>query len=191
MVRFVCIYRLVMAEKQRSPYDKLARRRRGFQAASALVAPQVQKAAEGHGFVVSRLLTNWPEIAGENLASITRPVRVSHSRGFLGATLTVLTNGPSAPLVEMQLPQLRERVNACYGYHAVQKIVLTQTSATGFAEGQAEFFHAPPAVPKPDPQAEKDARRIAAGFDDPRLADAMARLALNISSRKSRKDNEC
>lgn len=184
-------YRSDMAEKQRSPHEKVARRGRGFRVASALVAPQVKNAAEGRGFAVSRLLTNWPEIAGEDLARITRPVRISHSRGFLGATLTLLTDGPSALLVEMQLPQLRERVNACYGYNAVQKITLTQTSATGFAEGQAQFTPAPQAAPKPDQQAQAHARRIAAGFDDPRLAAAMVQLALNITSRTSRKDNKC
>ena len=43
------------------------RRRRGFEAASSLLAERVQKAAEGRGFAVSRLLTHWPEIAGDKL----------------------------------------------------------------------------------------------------------------------------
>ncbi|MGR3522662.1 MAG: DciA family protein, partial [Paracoccus sp. (in: a-proteobacteria)] len=67
------------------------RRRRGFEAASSLLAERVQKAAEGRGFAVSRLLTHWPEIAGDKLAGLTRPVRISHGRGSFGATLTLLT----------------------------------------------------------------------------------------------------
>lgn len=191
MLCFGVSYRSDMAEKQRSPNGKHARRGRGFRVASILVAPQVKNAAEGRGFAVSRLLTNWPEIAGTDLARITRPVQIKHSRGFLGATLTLLTDGPSAPLVEMQLPQLLERVNACYGYNAVQKITLTQTAATGFIDGQAQFSHTRQSSPEPDHQAQANARQIAANFDDPRLAEAMAKLALNISSRTSRKDNEC
>lgn len=167
------------------------RRRRGFEAAASLLADRVQKAAEGRGFAVSRLLTHWPEIAGEKLAALTRPVRISHTRGGFGATLTLLTTGPVAPMVEMQLPQLRERVNACYGYNAVQKIVLTQTAASGFAEGQAQFAPAPRREAEPDPKAQARAQDVAAQFDDPVLAEAMARLALNLSSRKNRKDISC
>lgn len=178
-------------DRTRNPY---ARRRRGFQQASTLLADRVQKAAEGRGFAVARLLTHWPEIAGDRLAAMTRPVRISHARGGFGATLTLLTSGPVAPLVEMQLPQLRERVNACYGYNAVQRIVLTQTAATGFAEGQAVFAAVPPVPVPPDPAVRKAAREIACQFDDPDLAEAMARLALNIATkrpRNHRKDFPC
>ena len=109
------------------------RRMRGFEPAAKLVAAPVQSASEGRGFAVTRLLTHWAEVAGEQLAPITRPVKISHSRGGFGATLTLLTTGPVAPMVEMQLPQLKERVNACYGYNAVQRILLTQTAPEGFA----------------------------------------------------------
>lgn len=165
------------------------RRSRGFQAAATLLAARVQKAAEGRGFAVTRLLTHWPEIAGPRLAAVTRPVRISHPRGgagTLGATLTLLTTGPMAPLVEMQLPQLRERVNACYGYNAVSRITLTQTAATGFAEGQAAFAHAhAPAAPAPDPAVRAQAEGVARQFSDPGLAQAMAQLALNVASRRT------
>lgn len=184
----------MMAQSPDHPRNPMARRRRGFQQAAILLADRVQKAAEGRGFAMTRLLTHWPEIAGPRLAAMTRPVRISHARGGFGATLTLLTTGPMAPLVEMQLPQLRERVNACYGYNAVQRIVLTQTAASGFAEGQAVFSHAPaPSVPA-DPQIREKADQVARQFQDPALAEAMARLALNIETkrhRNHRKDFPC
>ena len=157
-----------------------------------MLAKQVQKAAEGRGFAVTRLLTHWPEIAGEQLARQTRPVRISYGRGGIGATLILLTSGPAAPMVEMQLSQLRERINACYGYNAIQKISLTQTAASGFAEGQAQFM-AESRREKwtPDPAAQAEARQVAGQFHDPQLAEAMARLTLNISSRSNRKDSSC
>ncbi|MDP5308528.1 DUF721 domain-containing protein [Paracoccus spongiarum] len=180
-----------MAQRPDSTKTAPRRRRRGFEAAASLLGERVQKAAEGRGFAVSRLLTHWPEIAGESLARMTRPVRISHGRGGFGATLTLLTTGPSAPLVEMQMPLLRERVNACYGYNAIQKIALTQTAASGFAEGQAQFAPAPRREAAPDPAARERARDVAAQFDDPALAEAMALLALNLTSRRNRKDIPC
>lgn len=176
------------AMAQRPTYSQMPRRRRrGFEPAATLLSQRVQKAAEGRGFAVSRLLTHWPEIAGEALAAMTRPVRISHARGGFGATLTLLTTGATAPLVEMQLPQLRERVNACYGYNAIQKITLTQTAASGFSEGQARFMPAPEKPAVPDPKASAEAKQVAAQFDDPALAEAMARLSLNISSKQNLK----
>lgn len=183
-----------MAQPPDQSRHQTRRRKRGFQAAATLLADRVQKAAEGRGFAVTRLLTHWPEIAGEQLANMTRPVKISHGRGTFGATLTLLTTGAVAPMVQMQLPSLRERVNACYGYNAIQKIVVTQTAASGFAEGQAQFTPAPakPAIPSPEVQAE--AREVAGQFADPTLAEAMARLAMNIKTRDkrtNRKDFQC
>ncbi|MCQ0971398.1 DUF721 domain-containing protein [Paracoccus sp. TK19116] len=172
-----------------------ARRMRGFEAAAALVAPRVQRAAEGRGFAVARLLTQWAEVAGADIAQVTRPVRVGYGKGGFGATLTLLTTGPMAPMVEMRLPALRDRINACYGYNAIQRIVLTQTAPEGFAEGQASFT--PASTAEPVAPSEEDCRQaddVAARFDDPALAEAMARFALNHAerlARKTRKDISC
>lgn len=163
------------------------RRMRGFEPAATLVAPELRRTAEARGFAVARLLTDWPEIVGPETAAHTRPVKVTHGKGF-GATLTVLTDGPHAPLVQMQLPRLRDRVNAVYGFNAIARIVLTQTAAQGFAEGQAQFRPAPPAEPPPpSPEALAAADEVAARFDDPRLADSMRRMALARAARESQK----
>ncbi|QMU58411.1 MAG: DUF721 domain-containing protein [Boseongicola sp.] len=114
------------------------RKKRGFQRASSLLGDRIRSASETRGFAVSRLLTHWDDIVGPDLAGQARPVEVNYGRGF-GATLTLLTSGAVAPMVEMQKENIRERVNACYGYAAIQRIRLTQTSAAGFAEPSASF----------------------------------------------------
>ena len=176
------------ARKRAADPDAPPRRRmRGFEPAAALVAPDLRRAAEKRGFAVARLLTDWPEIVGPETAAHTRPVKVTHGKG-MGATLTVLTDGAHAPLVQMQLPRLRERVNAVYGFNAISRIVITQTAAQGFAEGQAQFRPAPPPQPlTPAPEVVARAEEVAARFDDPKLADSMRRLALARASRDTRK----
>lgn len=175
-----------MAQKKHSATPP-RRRRRGFEPAAKLVATRVQNASEGRGFAVTRLLTHWPEVVGEQLAAMTRPVKISHSKGGFGATLTLLTIGPVAPMVEMQLPQLRDKVNACYGYNAIARILLTQTAPQGFADGQASFTHKPAAKPAPRPADIERASEVAGQFDDPDLARAMRQLALNHADRLTRK----
>ena len=160
------------------------RRKRGFERASGLVAGRVRTAGEARGFAVARLLTHWPEIVGQEIAAVARPVSVRYGRhGGLGATLTVLTTGAQAPLLQMQEPRLREKVNACYGYAAISRIRITQTAPTGFAEGQAAFAPAPPAERRPDPAVEARAADLAAPVGDDGLRAALARLGTHVLAR--------
>jgi hypothetical protein len=161
-----------------------ARRMRGFERASSLVTDRIRTAGEKRGFAVARLLTHWAEIAGDATARVARPVKIGYGRDGMGATLTLLTTGAAAPMVQMQLPQLRDRVNACYGYNAISRIHLTQTAASGFAEAQAVF--APPAdVPpmSPDPIMAETARALSAPVGDAGLRAALEELAGNVLSR--------
>jgi hypothetical protein len=143
----------------------------------------VRQAGEARGFAVARLLTHWAEVVGEDLARKTRPVKISYGKGAMGATLTVLVKATEAPMIQMALPQLKDRVNAVYGYAAVNHIHLTQTAATGFAEGQAEFAPAPKAVPRLDPAIAAQAQDVAEGVTDPGLRTALEQLAQNILTR--------
>ncbi len=171
--------------KKPAPNTLPQRRKRGFEAAAHLVAPQIRSAGESRGFAVTRLLTHWAEIAGEDVAALCRPVKIGYGKGGLGATLTLLTTGAAAPVLQMQLPRLRDKVNACYGYNAIARIALTQTAPTGFADGQATFTHAP-ATPKsaaPVPEVQRASVVTAAGVHDESLRTALERLACNVLSR--------
>ena len=86
-------------------------------------------------------------------------------------------------MVQMALPVLKERVNAVYGYAAISHIHLTQTAATGFAEGQAEFTPAPRAAKQPDPAVVARAQDTARDVADPGLRNALEQLAQNILTR--------
>ncbi len=156
---------------------------RGFESAFGLMKDSVRAAGESRGFAVARLLTHWPEVAGEEMARKTRPVKIGYGKGGMGATLTLLVKAAEAPMVQMALPVLKERVNAVYGYAAISHIHLTQTAATGFAEGQAEFAPAPKAARQPDPTVQAKARETADGIADPGLRSALEQLAQNILTR--------
>lgn len=174
-----------MARKPLPP-PKSLRRMRGFEPAFGLMRDPVRVAGEARGFAVARLLTHWPEVVGDELASMTRPVKVSYGREGLGATLVLLVAAAHAPMVQMQEARIRERVNAVYGYSAISRIHMTQTAPIGFSEGQADFSHAPKSKPAPAPSPEilADARETAAPIKDQALRDALERLAQNILTRK-------
>ena len=156
------------------------RRKRGFETAGALLAGALKAPAERRGFGEAKLLTHWPEIVGEDIAAIARPVKITWGRGF-GGTLVLLTTGSHAPLLEMQKDRIAERVNASYGYRAVAHVHITQTAPSGFAEGQVAFrAAAPKAPPPPDPARLARAMEGMEGIEDTRLKEALARLARNV-----------
>jgi hypothetical protein len=172
------------------PSSGLSRRMRGFEPAFGLMKEPVRVAGESRGFAVARLLTHWAEVVGEDLARATRPVKVGYGREGFGATLTLLTTGAMAPMIEMQKEKIRARVNAIYGYNAISRVVLTQTAPIGFAEGQAEFTPAPKA-PKPvDPAIRAAAAETAAPIHDPGLRAALEALAENILNRRKTKEGK-
>lgn len=158
----------------------------GFKRTASVLSGQIRRAGESRGFAVSRLLTHWEEIAGPDLAAMARPVNVSYSKSGFGATLTVLTTGPYAPMVEMQKETLRARVNGVYGYNAISRVRVTQTAPTGFSEGQADFSYASkPASDKPEiaPEIRDQAANLADPVGDTPLREALERLGRNVLSR--------
>jgi hypothetical protein len=159
---------------------------KGFARTASLLTQKIRKASESRGFAQSRLLTNWAEVVGDDAAAISRPVEVSYGRGGMGATLTLLTTGANGPILEMQKEQLRVRVNAVYGYNAIARVRVTQTAATGFAEGRVAFEHAPKkAVKAHDPALRAQATKSAAHIGDDGLRDALARLGENILNKQN------
>ena len=57
-------------KKPAIPDQPPKRRRRGFEAAGTLVGTRIRKAGEQRGFALTRLLTQWPEIAGAEMAAL-------------------------------------------------------------------------------------------------------------------------
>ena len=158
------------------------RRGRGFERTSSLLQGRIREASEGRGHVAAKLLTHWPEIVGPEIASRARPVKVGYSGKGLGATLTLLTTGAHAPVLEMQRERIREKVNAVYGYGAIARVRVTQTAPEGFAEGQAVFEPVPPEDAEPEIDDGR-AREIAAGVENAELREALEALARNVIKR--------
>lgn len=158
---------------------------KGFARTGSLLQQRIRQAGESRGFAVTRLLTHWPEIVGEDMAAMARPVDVKYGRQGFGATLTVLTTGANAPMVEMQREQLREKVNGVYGYNAISRLRVTQTAPTGFAEGQADFTYGRKEKPKPQPTPaiRAEAAHVAEGVGDDALRAALERLAQTVLTR--------
>lgn len=170
-----------MAEQSNNGANTRALRRgRGFRRTAALVEPRIKGVSAKRGFAASRVLTQWAEIVGDEVARAARPVEVKYGREGQGAVLTLLVKGAEAPLMEMQKERIRATVNACYGYNAIARIRFTQTAASGFGEEQAAFD---PAVARAfDPKVEAAAADAVRPIADDGLRAALEALGTNILS---------
>lgn len=157
---------------------------RGFSRAATLVQSRIRGASEQRGFAVTRLLTHWAEVVGDATAQIATPVSVTYGKGGLGATLTLLTTGAQAPMLEMQKTQIQEKVNACYGYRAIARVRITQTAPTGFSEGRVAFTAAPKVQKSPSPAVQSAAKDLSKDVASDDLRAALAALGANVLSKQ-------
>jgi hypothetical protein len=128
------------------------------------------------------------EIVGADIAAITRPVEVSYGRGGMGATLSILTTGAHAPMIEMQKEAIRTKVNAVYGYNAIARVRITQTAPIGFSEGQVEFQAKPKSNPTLSPAVQQQAHETARTVTDQNLRRALEELGRNVLTKKQTKN---
>lgn len=172
------------------------RKSRPFTKAAQLSQRQIAQSSQKRGFAQPRVLVEWPEIAGPHVAKMARPVSVDYKQGAMGATLVLLCTGASAPLIEMQKEQLRQKINDIYGYGAIARIKITQTAQTGFAEGQAQFTYATKdraghqradyTMPHNiEPELAQHAKTISAAAHSPALQAALERAAVTFLTSKS------
>jgi len=101
-----------------------------------MVAPSVRK----RGFVMSRLVSEWPAIAGD-IASWSRPARLALQQDG-GGKLTIAIRSGFGPLALQMRDSLADRVNAAFGYRAVSEIIFVQTLPPPAAAPMAPDTHA-------------------------------------------------
>ncbi len=101
-----------------------------------MVAPSVQK----RGFVISRLVSEWPAIAGD-MARWSRPSQMNLSRG--GGTLKLAIASGFGPVALQMKAAIIDRVNAAFGYRAISEVVFVQT----LPPPRRDTSHVPPATP--------------------------------------------
>ena len=155
-------------------------RKHGFKKASVLLKKNIQKASESRGFAQSRVLTHWSEIVGEEISSVSIPTKVSYKTDGLGATLTILTSGSSGPILEMQKEFIKTKINAVYGYNAVQKIKITQSSPLALIRKNENLKSVISKKNKPKVEISTSLEKAVNEIEDKNLRQALEELAINV-----------
>lgn len=143
-----------------------------------------KKAFEKYGFAAATLLTDWETIVGREMASYTSPERLKWPRmtgasgdadpdaARPGGTLHLRVDPARALDVEYRARQIAERINAYFGYRAVETVRLIQAPLLG-TQAKAPRAAAPPQAPVAKPA-------------EPGLSAALARMQKNIAKKSGR-----
>ncbi|MEM9574076.1 MAG: DciA family protein [Pseudomonadota bacterium] len=101
-------------------------------AASGLISKILDPVLAKRAGVSMALINAWPEIAGEELAATSMPLkvqwkrRISEDDEFEPGTLLVAAEGMAALHLQHQTGQVIDRVNSFMGYKAVARIKIVQ-----------------------------------------------------------------
>lgn len=129
--------------------------------------------------MTTALLVAWPEIVSGSLAGNTRPLKINWPRRaseddpFKPATLVIAADAMAALHVQHQSGEIVHRVNAFFGFQAVERLQIVQKSV----EAQK------PAARKKTPlsrEAEERLQVLADGIEDEALREALLRLGRSV-----------
>lgn len=129
------------------------------------------------GFASRELVTRWAEIAGQQVANFSEPLKIQWPRPVEGqpqepATLILRVEGPMALEIQHSSDAILQRVNRFFGWNAVGKIALRQAPLSR---------PKPRRMPKPvDPRAVAQVAETLPGVEDEALREALARLGASI-----------
>lgn len=118
------------------PPDRRAAKGFFGRAAGSFVPKLTAKAFERFGFHSAEIMMNWPQIAGADLAAISKPERIRWPRTGSGgeaevaerpgATLVLRVEPARALDIEYRAREIMDRINRYFGYQAVSALKILQ-----------------------------------------------------------------
>lgn len=161
-----------------------------LQALSQTLLPFSKQLLGARGFVTIDILTKWTEIAGEDIALYSWPECIDFKRGEKNNGTLFLNVISGACALELQHREkfILEKINTYFGYNAVSKLKILQTSAPPSAP--KEDISAPPAKKTlVTPQEETYINDLSREVSSPRLQELLRRLGEDVFT-DNRKENK-
>jgi hypothetical protein len=165
------------AKGRKKAVPKPYQRPRGGEArAVSDLMPEIGRAAfRRFGFVQSSVVSRWDEIVGARYAAVSAPESIRFPVGKKSeGTLELMVEGAHATMMQHVLPEIIERVNRFFGYAAVARIKVRQSSV---AKPAARQLAAAPML-KPVPMELGDSLRE---IGDPELFAVLESLAKSLA----------
>jgi hypothetical protein len=150
---------------------------------AAILGKTIDEVFARQGFASRELVTRWTEIAGEEIAAHSQPMKVQWPRAVGDAppepaTLVLRVEGPMALEIQHQSGVIIERVNRFLGWPAVGRLALRQAPLTRPDKRAAR--------PAPDAAKVAEVAETLGAVEDEALKDALARLGASVGSPRAK-----
>ncbi len=154
----------------------------GTRPLAALVPGIAKKAVGKRGFIDARILNDWADIVGPDVAAHAHPDRLSFQKGKRdGGTLHIRAAGPIALELQHLEPILIDRINSHFGYRAVAGIRLHQVPLERKAATPKPKVPPPPLSPKRAAALRDQLKSV----EDPELRTILERIGTSILQREN------
>jgi len=152
---------------------------------SELVGRALDPVIARRGFATAELLAAWSDIVGARYADCSRPEKIVWPRGAANegapGVLIVAIEGPRALLLQHEVDQIVQRVNAFIGHGAINKVKIVQGSVKS---RRAPVIQAPGPI---GPREESSLAALLSGLDGEKLYAALDRLGRAVLADRDNK----
>lgn len=143
-----------------------------------IVGKTINELFARQGFASRELVTRWQDIAGEEVAAHSQPIKIQWQRPVGDApsepaTLVLRVEGPMALEIQHSSDVIIERVNRFLGWQAIGRLAMRQAPLT-----RAERR---PARGKPDSDEMARITGTLGAVEDEGLRDALAKLGASLT----------
>lgn len=159
-------------------------------AAGSFVPKLTAKIFEKYGFHSAELMTDWPRVAGADVAAVSEPERIRWPRVAgpvddteperrKGAILVLRVEPARALEIEYRSGEIIDRINRYFGYRAIDSLKILQAPLKSRAALAPAAARVPVQVPPPP--------AFVAEVDRSDLKDALSALWTSISTERASK----
>lgn len=148
---------------------------------SKILSPLTRKMLGKKAFAEADVICNWGEIAGEELASFSQPLKIEFKKGErTGGILWIeVVGGAFALEVSLKSKILIDKVNTFFGYDAVKSLKIMQNPAMTLKLKQDIHNPEKKLVTK---EEETYIKALSEGVQNPELSEALKRLGCAVAA---------
>lgn len=163
--------------------------RAGYVRPLSQLVPYLTKNVLGkRGIGQASIITDWAKIVGEDLAAHSQPDRLAFPKGKrTGATLHIRVLGALATEMQHLEPMVIARINAHFGYKAVDRIRLIQAPFMAQKQNLKKKVKSPP---KADPTDLLELKKNLEGVENKEMREVLERLGGAVLCRKKATNND-
>ena len=171
--------------------NKDDRKTKDLQPLAFTLMPLAKKLLGKFGFVEADIITNWPEIIGENLAGYTHPLKIvflKENRNN-GCLYLSVASGAFAVEIKHREKYIIDKINTYFGYNAVSSLKIMQNSENILNKEEKTDLSADESMPEISQKQETYLKNITNDIKNKNLKEILIKLGHSVYTNNNNTEN--